>query len=329
MDIINVNQLCKSFEYYEKEEGKNGLIKNLLYREKAYRKAVRDVSFIIEKGEIVGFLGPNGAGKSTTLKMLSGILHPSSGTASVMGYTPWERKNDYKRRFSFVAGQKSQLWIDLPAHESFRLNKTIYDVADKEYNSRVSELVELLEVKDFLKVQVRRLSLGERMKMELIASLIHKPEILFLDEPTIGLDIISSEKIRNFIKEYNHINQTTIILTSHYMRDIEELCDRAIIINKGEKIYDGSLENIRSMSNDTKLIKLKFNEIVDSNLLQSYGKLLKVESGEVVLEIHGNVRCTASELLDRFPVQDIAIEDIPIEQNIALLYQGVGKKREE
>jgi ABC-2 type transport system ATP-binding protein len=230
MDIINAYHLCKTFEFYEKDEGKKGLVKNLLFRKKAYRRAVKDVSFSIEKGEIVGFLGPNGAGKSTTLKMLSGILYPTSGTLSVMGYIPWERRNEYKRRFSFVAGQKSQLWIDLPAHESFRLNKTIYDVPDKEYDARVSELVELLDVKDFLKVQVRRLSLGERMKMELIASLIHKPEVLFLDEPTIGLDIISSEKIRNFIREYNEINQTTIILTSHYMRDIEELCNRTIII---------------------------------------------------------------------------------------------------
>jgi ABC-2 type transport system ATP-binding protein len=245
-----------------------------------------------------------------------------------MGYIPWERKNEYKRRFSFVAGQKSQLWNDLPAHESFRLNKTIYDVSDKDYNDRVSELVELLDVKDFLKVQVRRLSLGERMKMDLIAALIHKPEVLFLDEPTIGLDIISGAKIRNFIKEYNTINQTTIILTSHYMRDIEELCNRTIIINKGEKVYDGSLTNIRSMSNDTKIIKLKLEGTVDYTFLQSFGKVIKLERGETVLEIHGNVRGIASELLNKFPVQDIAIEDIPIEQNIALLYQGNIKKGE-
>jgi ABC-2 type transport system ATP-binding protein len=329
MEIITVNHLCKTFKFYEKDAGKKGLLKNLLFREHAYRYAVKDVSFSIDKGEIVGFLGPNGAGKSTTLKMLSGILHPTSGTASVMGFTPWERRNEYKRRFSFVAGQKSQLWIDLPAHESFRLNKTIYDVPDKEYEQRVNELVELLDVKDFLKVQVRRLSLGERMKMELIASLIHKPEVLFLDEPTIGLDIISSEKIRNFIKEFNRLNQTTIILTSHYMRDIEELCNRTIIINKGEKVYDGSLQSIRSLTDETKRIKLKFDRQVDTIELQTYGKVLSHEKSEAVIEIHGGVRSVASELLSRLPVQDISIEDIPIEQNIALLYQGGGKKAME
>ena len=205
MEIIRVDNLSKSFSYYKKEIGLKSSFKNLLHREKLTRDAVRGISFELQEGEIVGFLGPNGAGKTTSLKMLSGILFPTGGTASVMGYVPWERKKEFKKSFSIVMGQKSQLWWDLPANESLHLNKYIYEIPDRDYSRTLEELSELLDVKDLLKVQVRRLSLGERMKMELIASLIHKPKVMFLDEPTIGLDIVSQKRIREFIRSLFNI----------------------------------------------------------------------------------------------------------------------------
>jgi ABC-2 type transport system ATP-binding protein len=216
----------------------------MLRREKLIKEAVKSISFNVEPGEIVGFIGPNGAGKTTTLKMLSGILFPTSGTATVGGFVPWERKKAFKMNFSIVMGQKTQLNWDLPALESFNLNKCIYEVEDAEYKKTIGELIDLLEVEPLLRKQVRRLSLGERMKMELIAALVHRPKIIFLDEPTIGLDFMSQKTVREFIKQYNEKTGATILLTSHYMGDIESLCKRAIIINDGNIIYDGNLSDI-------------------------------------------------------------------------------------
>lgn len=244
MAVIRVEHLKKEFEYYKKGTGLQGSLHNLFHREMLKKEAVKDISFSVERGEMIGLLGPNGAGKTTTLKMLSGILFPTAGEVEIDGYIPWERKNAFKRRFSIVMGQKNQLWWDLPASDSFYLNKCIFDVPDGEYRRTVEELSELLDVKDLMNVQVRRLSLGERMKMEILAALIHRPDILFLDEPTIGLDILSQQKIRDFLKTYNEQTKTTVILTSHYMRDIEELCRRAVIINQGQLVYDGTLADI-------------------------------------------------------------------------------------
>ncbi len=318
--MITVNNLSKTFCYYEKETGIKGSIRNLFKRKEIFKEAVKNVSFTIEKGEIVGFLGPNGAGKTTTLKMLSGILHPTSGEAKVSGFIPWERKDAYKRMFAFVAGQKSQLWPDLPALESFRLNRYIYEVPQNEYEKRINELVELFNVKDFLKVQARRLSLGERMKMELIASLIHSPRILFLDEPTIGLDVVSQENIRKLIKKYAKEYNTTIILTSHYMRDIEELCNRIIIINKGEKIYDGSLQSVRGLNGEHRIIKLIFSKTIEKEDLNKFGEILNYEGMKCEIKISGEARTVASEILESLPVLDISIEEAPIEETIAYLY---------
>ncbi len=200
MAVIRVEHLKKEFEYYKKGTGLQGSLHNLFHREMLKKEAVKDISFSVERGEMIGLLGPNGAGKTTTLKMLSGILFPTAGEVEIDGYIPWERKNAFKRRFSIVMGQKNQLWWDLPASDSFYLNKCIFDVPDGEYRRTVEELSELLDVKDLMNVQVRRLSLGERMKMEILAALIHRPDILFLDEPTIGLDILSQQKIRDFLK---------------------------------------------------------------------------------------------------------------------------------
>ena len=323
MASIEAQNLSRDFEFYEKEEGFKGSIKNLFNRKKSVRHAVSNVSFQIHEGEIVGFLGPNGAGKTTTLKMLSGILHPTSGRATVNGFMPWERKNEFKRSFSFVAGQKSQLWVDLPANESLHLIKCIYEIPDKEYDETLNELVELFQVKDQLKVQVRRLSLGERMKMELIAALLHKPKVIFLDEPTIGLDILSQQNIRSFLKKYNEDTKATIILTSHYIKDIEELCAHTIIINEGRKVYDGQLNDVRKFCGTNKMIKLSFTEIIDTNLLTVYGNIVESELNKVTLEISKeDVNGCLLKVLNELPVADFTIEEVPIEQGIAMIFRN-------
>jgi len=297
-------------------------VKNLFHRERLIKNAVNNISFEIEEGEVVGFLGPNGAGKTTTLKMLSGILYPTSGNATVMGYVPWERKKEFKMNFSIVMGQKNQLWWDLPACESLHLNKYIYELDDKAFQSTLDELVELLDVKDLLNVQVRRLSLGERMKLEIIAALIHKPKVILLDEPTIGLDIISQKKIREFLKYYNTQTKTTIILTSHYMNDIEDMCKRSIIINQGSVVYDDDLSHVNELFNQTKLIKLQLSEPVDKSVLEGFGEVKEYEGLNAVLAVvREEVRECSKVLLDKVPVIDFTIEDVPIEEGIALLYQ--------
>src|ERR1700743_3664245 len=223
MPVIEVNHLTKAFRTYKKRPGFSGAVKGLFHRQYEQSIAVNDVSFKIEPGELVGFLGPNGAGKTTTLKMLAGLLYPTSGTAKVLGHTPWERHDDYRRQFALVLGQKNQLWWDLPARESLELNAKIYGIPQDRFDRTVGELTELLGVREKLNVSVRELSLGERMKMELIASLLHQPKVLFLDEPTIGLDVTSQKTVRDFIRRHNAKNKTTILLTSHYMADIQEL----------------------------------------------------------------------------------------------------------
>lgn len=320
--MIKVENLSKSFNYYKKDVGVKNSVKNLFHREKLVKNAVNNISFEIEEGEIVGFLGPNGAGKTTTLKMLSGILYPSSGHATVIDYIPWERKKEFKMNFSIVMGQKNQLWWDLAACESLHLNKYIYEIDDKTYQNTLNELVELLDVKDLLNIQVRRLSLGERMKLEIIAALIHKPKVIFLDEPTIGLDIISQRKIREFLKYYNVQTKTTIILTSHYMNDIEDMCKRSIIINQGCVVYDNELCNINELFSKTKIIKIQLEQPVDKKLLEQFGAVKEYEGLNAVLTVSKNdVKECSKVLLDRVPIIDFTIEDIPLEEGIALLYQ--------
>src|SRR5437762_148609 len=233
MPVIEVEALTKSFRTYKKKPGLVGAIQGLFHREHELTLAVKDVRFAIGEGELVGFLGPNGAGKTTTLKMLSGLLYPTSGSARVLGYVPWERNDGYRRQFALLLGQKNQLWWDLPARESLELNARIYGIPKEKFEKTVDELTALLVVRDKVNIMVRELSLGERMKMELIAALLHEPKILYLDEPTIGLDVISQKTVREFLREHNSRRKTTILLTSHYMADIQELCQRVIIIDKG------------------------------------------------------------------------------------------------
>ncbi|MBP7402840.1 MAG: ATP-binding cassette domain-containing protein [Clostridia bacterium] len=325
MEAIRIRGLTKHFEYYEKEAGLASSFKNLLHRTKLVREAVRGISFGIDSGEIVGFLGPNGAGKTTTLKMLSGILYPTAGEAEVLGFVPWERRKAFKMAFSIVMGQKSQLWTDLPAIESFRLNQCIYEIEEDAFRRTLDELTDLLDVRSMLKVQVRRLSLGERMKMELIAALLHRPRVLMLDEPTIGLDILSQRKIRDFIRYYNQQAGTTVLLTSHYMSDIEALCRRAVLINRGEVAYDGELAHVNDLFNARKVLRLQLGSAVDASDLARYGEVTSCDGASATIEIEREqVRAVSRAILDSLPVVDFTMEDIPIEEGIALLYQKGG-----
>ncbi|MBU5354713.1 ATP-binding cassette domain-containing protein [Paenibacillus barcinonensis] len=325
MSIIHLEGLSKSFKYYEKELGLKKSLKNLVKRKSLIKEAVSEISLVIEQGEMVGFLGPNGSGKTTTLKMLSGILYPTSGQATVLGYVPWERKKEFKMQFSIVMGQKSQLWWDLPANESLYLNKCIYEIEDKSYNLVLDELTEMLDVKDLLNIQVRRLSLGERMKMELIASLIHRPKVIFLDEPTIGLDLISQKRIREFLKDYNEQTKATVILTSHYMADIEDLCKRAVIINQGKIVYDGDLRRVNELLHAKKIIKLQFTDEVPRQALSNYGTITQHDGMNAVMEIDKHdLQRLSKMILDRFPILDFTVEDVPVERGIESLYQKDG-----
>lgn len=320
--MITVEHLRKEFTYYKKMTGIKGSLHNVFHRESLTKEAVRDISFSVEKGEMIGFLGPNGAGKTTTLKMLSGILYPTDGRIEVDGFVPWERKNEFKRRISIVMGQKNQLWWDLPASDSFYLNKCIFGVDDGSYRDIIVELSELLDVRELLNVQVRRLSLGERMKMEILAALIHRPDILFLDEPTIGLDILSQKKIREFLKIYNEQWKTTVIVTSHYMADIEALCDRAVIINQGKLVYDGKLGDINQLLGKRKLLSVKTSCSVDMEGWKAFGMVREVSAAGAVLEVpQEKVKEVLAAILSGLQVEDFTVTEIPIEESIARFYQ--------
>ncbi|MFH0891682.1 MAG: ATP-binding cassette domain-containing protein [Candidatus Falkowbacteria bacterium] len=327
MPIIEVKNLSKNYPYYKKQPGLMAAFKALFKREKLEAEAVRGISFKIEEGELVGFLGPNGAGKTTTLKMLSGILHPTAGEISVLGFTPWDRKKDYQRQFSLVMGQKNQLWWDLPPLESFLLNKAIYEVDDDSFKKTLDELTELLDVKDILNVPVRKLSLGQRMKCELIAALLHAPKVLFLDEPTIGLDVVAQKNIRDFIKKYNRTSRTTIVLTSHYMEDIKELCRRVIIIDQGRIIYDGNLDDLIKKYAPYKELKIIFNEKIDRSRLERFGDLTDFDGFSASWRVERrSIKTKAAEILaSDLPVDDILINEIGIDRVIRRIFRNNSK----
>src|SRR5438874_5299169 len=259
MPIIQADNLVKIYRVFQKKPGLGGALRALVRREYKQVRAVDGVSFTIEPGEMVAFLGPNGAGKTTTLKMLSGLIYPTSGTAQVLGYTPWDRIDAFRRRFSLVMGQKNQLWWDLPAADSFQLHREIYSLPRDDFDRTLGELTEMFGVKELTRQPVRELSLGERMKMELIAALLHRPQLLLLDEPTIGLDVVAQVTIQKCLKEYNATRGVTMLLTSHYMRDVEALCARALVITHGRVVYDGALARITEQFGRSKLVKLHFD----------------------------------------------------------------------
>lgn len=326
MSLIEVKGLSKTYEYYKKQAGLVNSLKSLFHREKLFTDAVKDINITIEEGEIIGFLGPNGAGKTTTLKMLSGILYPSGGEAKVLGYTPWMRQKEFQMQFALVMGQKNQLWWDLPAMESFILNKEIYEISDEQFKKTLDELSELLDIKDILDVPVRKLSLGQRMKAELVAALIHSPKVLFLDEPTIGLDVVSQNNIRNFLKEYNRTKKTTIILTSHYMEDVEALCERVVIINYGTIIYDGALKQLTDEYANKKILEVTFTEKVKPSAFEAMGMLKETSPERIVLEIDkSEVKTIASKILNDYPVDDILINEIGVEEVIRNIFTHAKK----
>ncbi|HTJ77447.1 MAG TPA: ABC transporter ATP-binding protein [Rariglobus sp.] len=328
--MIEVQNLTRIFRTYKKQPGFWGGVRGLFKREFEETAAAQNVTFSIGEGEFVGFLGPNGAGKTTTLKMLSGLIYPTSGTARVAGYDPSKRENAYRRLFALVLGQKNQLWWDLPAIESFLLLRHIYGIPAAQYQETLDELVDLLDVRAKLNVMVRELSLGERMKMELIAALLHRPRVLFLDEPTIGLDVISQKSVRRFLREYNRKHKVTILLTSHYMADIKELCERVIVIHKGRKIYDGALNRLEETGGAKKKI-ITFLPVVSASSdapppfpdhwQSRHGTTTRADDGKFTLCVPSeNVVAVSQEILSTGPVADITIEDVPLEDVITELF---------
>ncbi len=321
--VISVKNLTKIYKVHQKEAGLGGSLRSFFHRKYQEVLAVDDISFSLDGGELVGFIGPNGAGKTTTLKCLSGLLYSSRGEIKVLGFTPFDRKNEFLRQISLIMGQKNQLWWDLPAIDTFLLNKEIYEISDETFKKTLNELVELLDVADVLKIQVRKLSLGQRMKMELIAALIHQPKVLFLDEPTIGLDVIMQKNLREFIREYNRRYKSTIILTSHYMDDVKELCHRVIVIDHGKIIYDGALDKLVSKFATYKKITVIFDEYIDPKKLSELGEIKEFTYPRLVLNLdRQKTNSVAANLLKNFPVVDINIEEPEIEDIIRKVFKG-------
>jgi ABC-2 type transport system ATP-binding protein len=323
MALIEVQGLTKAFRTYKKEPGFGGAVRGLFHRRYQQTVAVDHVSFAIEEGELVGFLGPNGAGKTTTLKMLAGLLYPTAGTARVLGFTPWEREDGYRRQFALLLGQKNQLWWDLPARESLELNSKIYGIPARAFERTVGELTDLLDVREKLDVMVRELSLGERMKMELIAALLHQPRVLFLDEPTIGLDVVSQKTVREFLRDYNTRRRITIMLTSHYMTDIQELCQRVIIIDNGKISFDGRLAEVIDRFADFKIVTISWRTGASFPAVDfgRYGEVVEQSSNRIQIKVkRDQVIAVCKELLDKVPVNDIDIEEVPIEEVIRQIF---------
>jgi len=318
---IVVNCLSKSFTTYKKQPGFAGSLKSLFWRDLKTIEAVKNVSFSIGEGELVGFIGPNGAGKTTTLKILSGLLHPTSGSCSVLGFTPFDRRQQFLSQISLIMGQKSQLWPDLPAIETFELNREIYQVAQSDYQEILQELTQLLEVQDVVHQQARKMSLGQRMKCELIASLLYRPKVLFLDEPTLGLDVLVQKKLRQFIKSYNAKYHSTVLLTSHYMEDVKEVCQRVIVINRGGLIFDGPINSLIKKYADYKNISVFFQKPVEQSKLKLIGQITEYDPLKVTFSIPRHlVSSTASQLLSTFNIDDIDIAEPRLEDIISQVF---------
>lgn len=321
MPAIECHELTKTYVSHKKQPGILGAVRGLFTREKVLVEAVKGVSLSIEQGELVGFLGPNGAGKTTTIKMLSGILYPTSGEAKVLGMRPFDRKPEMLRQISLVMGNKMQLWWDLPARDSFQVLRELYDVEAKLYQSRLDHLLEALQLTDKIDTQVRKLSLGERMKCELVAALLHGPRVVFLDEPTIGLDVVSQKRIRDFLKELNREEGCTILLTSHYMQDVEELCDRVVVIDHGALVFDGTLDSLTRRYAASRRLRLAFEASAPTEALSAFGEIVESDECSVVLSIpQERTAAIAGEILARFDVVDIAVEQVSVEEVVRTLF---------
>jgi ABC-2 type transport system ATP-binding protein len=322
MSIITVEKLGKSYPVAVKEPGFAGTLKHFWHRNYRHVAAVKDVSFAIAPGEIVGFLGPNGAGKTTTLKMLTGLIHPSAGRVRVAGHVPFRRESGFLQKITLVMGQKQQLLWDLPAMDSLRINAAVYGIPDKVFDYRIAELTEMLALRDKLTQPIRKLSLGERMKAELLAALLHQPQVLFMDEPTLGLDVNAQASVREFLREYNRQYQATILLTSHYMADITALCRRVLLIYEGSLFYDGSLEDLLERFAPYREVRVDLKTLPDAQTLASYGEVAGVEGQSVrFLILRESMTSTVSKLLADLEVEDLTVTDPPIEEVIGRVFK--------
>lgn len=318
---VIVERLTKNFVVTVRKPGIAGTISAVISPQKKTIEALKGISFSLNEGELVGFIGPNGAGKTTTLKILSGVLYPTSGFTQVLGYSPWERKPEFLKEIALVMGQKNQLWWDLPASETFELNKAIYEIPESTYRKTLGELTRLLDVEDLLETPVRRLSLGQRMRLELIAALLHNPKVVFLDEPTIGLDVVGQQKLRDFIKDYNRKAGNTIILTSHNMDDVVNLAKRVIVIDDGAILFDGDLKELVGRYAKEKIIKIYLSKDIDYKKIEKVGKVQNINLPEVVISVPREAAAVAaSELLQSFPIDDLTIEEEPVEDIIRKVF---------
>ncbi len=322
MSIITVDNLGKTYPVAIKDPGFAGTLKHFWHRNYRQIAAVKDVSFEIAAGEVVGFLGPNGAGKTTTLKMLTGLIHPSAGRVRVAGHVPFRRESAFLSKITLVMGQKQQLLWDLPAIDSLRINAAVYGIPDKIFRYRVDQLTEMLGLKDKLNQPVRKLSLGERMKAELLAALLHQPQVLFMDEPTLGLDVNAQASVREFLREYNRQYQATILLTSHYMADITALCKRVLLVYEGSLFYDGSLEDLLDRFSPYRELRVELKTLPDLRSLSSYGEMAGVEGHSVRFLIQREaMTSTVARLLAELEVTDLTVTDPPIEEIIGKVFQ--------
>ncbi len=321
MSTISVKHLTRSFQVFDKQPGLAASVKSIFYRPERTVHAVEDVNFEINQGELVGFIGPNGAGKTTTLKCLSGLLFPTSGEINILGFHPSDRQYDYLRQIGFVMGQKNQLWWDIPPQETFLLNQAIYDIPISTYKKRLGFFVDILDIKDVITVQTKKLSLGQRMKCEFVAALLHNPKVLFLDEPTIGLDVIASQKIRQFIRQVNQEFKTTVILTSHNMNDVAELCRRTILIDRGQIKFDGLLTDLTSKYTELKILRFTFETKIPTTTIKKFGDIVDNDGYRYTIKVAKDKYLqVASKILSSLPVVDLNIEDTPIEDVIRQVY---------
>lgn len=320
--VIEVKDLAKTYDVSEREEGFIGSIKGLIHRRMRKVEAVKSVSFSIQPGELVAFLGPNGAGKTTTLKMLSGLLYPTSGSIQVLGGVPFDKKPEFLHRFSFVMGQRHQLWWELPALDTFRLNAAVFELSDQKFKSRLKELDELLGLDPLWNTPVKKLSLGQRMKMELACSLIHEPELLLLDEPTIGLDVVMQKTLRDFVERINREKKTTVLLTSHNMEDIETLCRRVIVIHHGILLFDGELTDLVNRFVPAKLVSADLMKEPNGTNLASFGQVMNVNGTRIQWEIpREDISRGVAAILKELPVKDLTVEEMPLEDVVRRIFR--------